>query len=166
MSAINTKGNTTVDDSDDSQMLIDISKKEVEHRKDEKILLAKQKAESIARGSTKELPKKANFLFTLLFSLFASQLMFLNISTFLPQHIKQKGLGITQGQVGIILAMYQISRLFLSTVIGSTLHRVGKKNYIIIGFFFMMIATLGFLSLYKVDDSMVFFGLAIAFRFI
>jgi MFS family permease len=30
----------------------------------------------------------------------------------------------------------------------------------------MMIATLGFLSLYKVDDSMVFFGLAIAFRFI
>ena len=71
MSAINTKGDTSVDDNDDSQMLMDISKKEDEHRKDEKILLAKQKAESVARGST-TVPKKANFLFTLLFSLFAS----------------------------------------------------------------------------------------------
>lgn len=86
-----------MNDNDDSQMLMDISKKEIEDRKEEKILLAKKKAESVARGSTKEVPKKANFLFTLLFSLFASQLMFLNISTFLPQHIEDKGLGISQG---------------------------------------------------------------------
>ena len=92
--------------------------------------------------------------------------MFLNISTFLPQHVSKVGLKINQGQMGIILAMYQVSRLLLSTVIGSTLYRVGKKNYIIIGFLFMLIATVGFLLLFYVNDSVLFFGLAIAFRFI
>ena len=54
----------------------------------------------------------------------------------------------------------------LSAWIGATMQRVGKKNYLIIGFVFLITSTLGFATLYYTTEKWVFFAGAVIFRFI
>lgn len=78
--------------------------------------------------------------------------------------------------MGIILAMYQVARLLLSTTIGATMNRVGKKNYMMIGFCFFIVASIGFASLgylntsnhddVKVENDILFLVGAISLNFI
>jgi len=74
---------------------------------------------------------------------------------------------ITSGEFAIVLAMYNTARLLLSTTIGATMNRVGRKNYIIIGFVLMIISTLGFgfLSFIKASPTYFFWG-ALLSRFV
>ena len=44
----------------------------------------------------------------------------------------------------VVLAMYNTARLLLSTTIGKSMNKVGRKNFIIIGFVLMIISTIGF----------------------
>ena len=46
------------------------------------------------------------------------------------------------------------------------MHKVGKKNYIIIGFICLIASTLGFGALGCVDNEYIFFGGAIILMFI
>jgi hypothetical protein len=62
--------------------------------------------------------------------------------------------------------MYQISRLLLSIPIGSTLQRVGKKNYILIGFMVLVLANIGFACIVFVENDWVFFGFLVGLNFI
>ena len=92
--------------------------------------------------------------------------MFLNIASFLPLHIKENHNIIGATELGIILSMYQVARLILSTTIGATIAKVGKKNYITIGFIFLIASTCGFALLGFVDNDYVFFAGALILRFI
>lgn len=105
--------------------------------------------------------------------------MFLNISTFLPFHLKQTcyTVGLKQRcmdetinsmTLSVILAMYNVARLLLSTTVGATMNKVGRKNYILIGFAFMILSTIGFglLDFLPNNQVWVFFGGAVFFRFL
>ena len=64
--------------------------------------------------------------------------------------------------------MYNTARLLLSTTIGASMNKVGRKNYIIIGFILMIISTAGFGVLYFIprDQEWIFFAGALVSRFI
>jgi len=62
--------------------------------------------------------------------------------------------------------MQQVARILLSIYIGKTLQKVGKKNYIQIGFGLMVLALGGFAALYVVGNSVVFFILCLILNFI
>ena len=142
------------------------------------LLLAKKKLEQEAPKPASVEPSKA-FSLTLLLSVIVSQLMFLNISTFLPFHLAETCVGeginkkcmsntINSMPLSIILAMYNVARLLLSTTVGATMNKVGRKNYILIGFAFMILSTVGFGLLdYLPNDAVwIFFGCSIFFRFL
>ena len=74
--------------------------------------------------------------------------MFLNIATFVPSYLldddKGKLRDISVAEFSVVLAMYNTARLLLSTTIGKSMNKVGRKNFIIIGFILMIISTVGF----------------------
>ena len=155
-------------DHSESDMLTEISRKDDDSRKEEKLLVAlrNDQLNTAVVHPSKEAKKEGGYLFTLLFVIMTSQLMFLNISTFLPIHIDDANLDLDSGYFAIVLAMYQVSRLILSPFIGSSMHKVGRKNYIIIGFLFMIFSTVGFGALDFVTNKWLFFSGALIFRFI
>jgi len=77
-----------------------------------------------------------------------SQMMFLNIATFVPSYLLEDDKGklrdISVAEFSVVLAMYNTARLLLSTTIGKSMNKVGRKNFIIIGFILMIISTIGF----------------------
>lgn len=93
-----------------------------------------------------KLPSKS-FLFALLAAVTSSQLMYLNIASFLPTHARLNHSTLAATEMGIILAMYQVARLLLSTTIGGTMSKFGKKNYMMVGFCLFILASLGFAGL-------------------
>jgi MFS family permease len=97
-----------------------------------------------------------------------SQLMFLNIASFMPSEMKKNQPEISLETFAIILSMYNVARLFFSVPIGSTINKVGKKNYILIGFVCLIISTGGFsiLSSINKDYKYLYIGLALLFRFL
>ena len=69
----------------------------------------------------------------------------------------------------IVASMYNLSRLLLSTTVGAYLIKVGKKNFIIIGFSILIVCCCSFaaLELIPADASDYYFlGGAIAINFI
>ena len=94
-----------------------------------------------------------------------SQLMFLNIASFMPIEMKKNQPEIGPETFAIILGMYNVARLFFSVPIGSTISKVGKKNYILIGFVCLIISTAGF-SILSDGDKYLYIGLALLFRFL
>ena len=110
------------------------------------------------------------YIFTMLFVTTTSQLMFLNISLMVPLLLNEKDMDTKKNTFyySIVNSMYQVARLCFSTTIGGTLERVGRKNYIIIGFTFMILTTLGFGLLsqdFMTSSTRTFFVSAFFFRF-
>jgi MFS family permease len=69
---------------------------------------------------------------------------------------------------GVIGSMQQVARILFSIYIGKTLQKVGKKNYILIGFGLMVLASAGF-AISDVISSTVpylFFFTCLFFNFI
>jgi MFS family permease len=64
--------------------------------------------------------------------------------------------------------MQQVARILFSIYIGKTLQKVGKKNYIIIGFGLMVFATLGFALTDIISENVpyLFFLACLFFNFI
>lgn len=56
----------------------------------------------------------------------------------------KKEFELTAIHYGVIGSMQQVARILFSIYIGKTLQKVGKKNYILIGFGLMVIASIGF----------------------
>jgi MFS family permease len=83
--------------------------------------------------------------------------MFLNIATFVPSYLVSDDRGIKRGitttEFAFVLAMYNTARLLLSTTIGKKMNKVGRKNFIIIGFILMIVSTVGFGSLDFIDPT-------------
>jgi MFS family permease len=107
----------------------------------------------------------------LLVSLLMSQLVYLLLITLVVPYGRTKYIGEYElGAIyyGIIGSMQQVARLSFSVVIGSTMQKVGKKNYIIIGFFLMIISHVGFACLEFLTQKarIPFFILALIFNYI
>jgi MFS family permease len=92
--------------------------------------------------------------------------MFLNIASFLPAEMRQSHPNLGVEIFGVILSMYNVARLIFSVPIGSTISKVGKKNYILIGFVCLIISTMGFASLHYVVHDLLYVVLAFLFRFL
>jgi len=62
--------------------------------------------------------------------------------------------------------MFEVAYILSAPLIGATLKRVGRKNYIIIGYLIVVVGTAGFAGLALIESDSAFFWLAIAFRFL
>jgi MFS family permease len=64
--------------------------------------------------------------------------------------------------------MFEIAYIVGAPVIGATLPKVGRKNYIIIGYLIIVIGTLGFAFISLIDESQrgLWIGLCIFLRFL
>lgn len=104
---------------------------------------------------SKEAPGTNKLLYILLMSVTVSQLMYLTFPTFAPMYAKENSrhADMTPFLFSIVTSMYQLSRLLFSTTIGATLQKVGKKNYIMIGFGILITCCLGFASLSFIPDE-------------
>ncbi len=69
---------------------------------------------------------------------------------------------------GVIGSMQQVARILFSIYIGKTLQKVGKKNYILIGFGLMVIASIGFALTDLIGSSVpyLFFASCLLLNFI
>jgi len=69
----------------------------------------------------------------------------------------------------IVASMYNLSRLLLATTIGAYLVKVGKKNFIIIGFIVLIVCCCSFAALEFIPENAsdyYFFGASAAINFI
>ena len=66
----------------------------------------------------------------------------------------------------VIGSMNQAARLVFSIYIGKTMQRLGKKNYMLIGFGFLFISQLGLGIIYIVNNAKLFFILCLIMNFI
>jgi MFS family permease len=87
-----------------------------------------------------------------------------NISTFFPPYIKEHHSTITDPMVGVILALFEGGMLITSPITSVLLSKVGRKNFILIGTFSMIIASAGFGLLVYIDDDLTFFLISIGLR--
>ena len=108
-------------------------------------------------------------LLVLLTSVTVSQLMYLIFPIFGPIYTSDKHKTMNPLLFSIVASMYNLSRLLLATTIGAYLIKVGKKNFIIIGFVVLIVCCCSFAALELIPDSAsdyYFFGAAIAINFI
>ncbi len=89
-----------------------------------------------------------------------------NIATFYPPYRTMKHPTITDTMVGIVLAMFEGGVLLTSPIVSMLLPKIGRKNFIIIGFISVVVASAGFGLLVYVDNDNLFFGLSLVLRFI
>ena len=110
----------------------------------------------------------------LLVSLMVSQLMYLLLITIVVPYGRKKYDGrngnyeLNAIHFGVIGSMQQVARIAFSIYIGKTLQKVGKKNYILIGFGLMVVASVGFAltNLIGEGGSILFFSMCLLLNFI
>ena len=89
--------------------------------------------------------EKKKILVSLLISLGMTQTLYMNISTLLPLEARDlfgKGV-IPNTAIALIIAMFEIAYIISTPIIGYTLERVGRKNYIVLGYLIIVIGTIG-----------------------
>jgi MFS family permease len=89
-----------------------------------------------------------------------------NIATFYPPYKEKHHKGISDFMVGIVLAMFEGGVLIFSPIVSLFLQKVGRKNFIIIGNFCMILSSIGFGMLIYVDHDVAFFIISIALRIV
>jgi MFS family permease len=95
--------------------------------------------------------------------------MYLTFPAFAPVYAKKKHSDMNPFLFSIIASMYNLSRLLLSTTIGATMNKVGKKNYIVIGYAILIICCGTYATLEFIPDEAsdyFFFGGALAINFV
>ena len=92
----------------------------------------------------------------------------MNIATLLPLEVNALfGIGeVSSVTVAIIIAMFEIAYIISSPIIGHSLDRIGRKNYIIIGYLIIVVGTIGTAFLPYMESKTAFIALAIVFRFL
>lgn len=87
------------------------------------------------------------------------------MATFLPTYAEEHHPEITGGQMGLILwyakskfnvltySMFEVAYIMAAPVIGFSLKKVGRKNYIIIGYLIVVLGTAGFAALALIENE-------------
>lgn len=103
----------------------------------------------------------------LLLSITLSQLMFLLIITIVIPFGRYKFKNnLNEIHYSVIGSMNQAARLTFSIFIGKSMQRVGKKNYMLIGYGLLFISQVGLGIIYIVNNATLFFILCIIMNFI
>lgn len=89
-----------------------------------------------------------------------------NIATFYPPYRSIHHSSITDMMVGTILALFEVAIMIGSPIVSLIMPKIGRKNCIILGNLFMVIASYGFGLLVYVYDDTWFFTLSLILRFI
>jgi len=90
----------------------------------------------------------------------------MNISTLLPIYCRDHQPEVDEPLQGLITSFFEIAYILSSPLIGWSLKKVGRKNYIILGYIIVIIGTIGFGLLRHITNTSAFIGAAMAFRFI
>ena len=80
----------------------------------------------------------------MLLSIGTTQTLYMSIGTFLPLYCKTAHEALLDYRMGLIICMFELAYILSSPVIGASLEKVGRKNYISIGYIIITIGTLGF----------------------
>ena len=102
---------------------------------------------------------------SLLLSVVITWTLYGNIATFYPPYKKHHHPTITDTMVGIVLAMMEVGILASSPFISMILQKLGRKNFILIGHFVMIMASIGFGLLVYIQNDDTFFWISIGLRF-
>ena len=68
--------------------------------------------------------------------------------------------------IGVVLAMFEVGVLITSTTVSLAIQKVGRKNFIMMGSFIMIAASVGFGMLAYVVNDHAFLGLSMLMRFL
>ena len=89
---------------------------------------------------------KRKLLWALLISQGVSQLVYMNISTLLPDKVSEDYPEFTSLDVGLLFACYQLVFLIVAPVLGDVLPKFGRRRAIIWGICIITVATMLFAS--------------------
>jgi MFS family permease len=95
--------------------------------------------------------------------------MYLIFPIFGPVYASDRHKSMNPLLFSIVASMYNLSRLLLATTIGAYLIKVGKKNFIIIGFTVLIVCCCSFAALELIPQDAsdyYFFGGSIAINFV
>lgn len=91
----------------------------------------------------------------------------MNVSAFLPLYIySHPQIEVSFGLIGLILSMFQIAYLIIYLFFEKFFKKWEPKYGIIIGYGLITVATLGYASLFYLDNQTVFLTLSLIFRLI
>ena len=101
--------------------------------------------------------EKRKLLWALLIAQGASQLVYMNISTLVPDYVLDNYPTINSFDVGIMFAAYQLCFVIIAPVLGDCLPKFGRKKSIRFGSVLMTIATLMFASGALFENPLAFY---------
>jgi MFS family permease len=104
----------------------------------------------------------------MLLSIGMTQTLYMNIATLLPIEAGNLFFGdpISSGMIALIIAMFEIAYILSAPIIGLTLKKVGRKNYIVVGYLIIVVGTAGTAFLPLFLSKTTFIIVAIFFRFL
>lgn len=82
-------------------------------------------------------------------------MVYMNISSLLPDYVKEKRSKFSSLSVGILFASYQISFLILAPILGDILPKFGRRKAIFVGTYLISAASILFAcgALFENDDA-------------
>lgn len=103
-----------------------------------------------------ETQEKKVIFFALIVAISFENLLWMAIICLFPIFIVQHHESINTFETGLILSVFHLSTLIITPFIGRNLHHLGRKNALVISFFFASMAALGYTTLSFVSSTSVF----------
>ena len=126
----------------------------------------KGEGEEESYDSEYELLKKTSF--PLMCAVAISNILYTNLHSFYPIYMSSKFPELTSFHFGIILAIFEISNLVTSLIVGALMSKIRRRNLIIESYFLLLISTISFvfLAFLSPGSSQLFFILSLILRII
>lgn len=103
-----------------------------------------ERSNSLSSIKKESASDKRKLLWALLIAQGSSQLVYMNISTLVPDYVKEEHQGISDLAVGILFASYQLVFLVVAPILGDTLPKFGRRRAIYVGSILISLATATF----------------------
>lgn len=102
-------------------------------------------------------PQKRLIFISLLVAISFENLLWMSIITLFPIFISKHHPDINTFHTGLILSIFHFSTLIITPIIGQNLHRIGRKNALVLSYFCATLAALGYCSLSFVSSTTMFY---------
>jgi MFS family permease len=91
---------------------------------------------------------------------------FYNLSALLPQFVDEHHGSITEFEVGILMAIFQLGYFPVSLLLGQKIHKFGARSALMYGFTSLAVATAGFAFTSKIENDRQFYWVSILCRLV
>ena len=116
---------------------------------------------------------KRKILISSLFALLIGNMMVSNVVVFLPLFVEDRNgkwsngeaENITEAKLGYIIGSFSVAQVMFAPFCSKIKNSLGTKNTILIGFFLLVITTIGLGLIAILNDSIAFLSCAIGMRF-